>query len=29
MNSTPLLFTQSCNHRRITLELLLFAKAKV
>jgi hypothetical protein len=29
MNSTPLLFTQSCNRQRITLELLFSAKAKV
>jgi hypothetical protein len=29
VNSTPVLFTQSCNHWHITLELLLSAKAKV
>ena len=29
MNSTSVLFTQSCNHWHITLELLLSAKTKV
>jgi hypothetical protein len=29
VNSTPVLFTQSCNRSHITLELLLSAKAKV
>jgi hypothetical protein len=29
MNSTPVLFTQSCNCWHIALELLLFAKTKV
>jgi hypothetical protein len=29
VNSIPLLFTQSCNRKRIALELLFSVKAKV